>query len=68
VELTPVAGAEAPAAEPLVEVPGGTAEAPAGATEVPPALEEEEAGILQFEVSRISPHAPLTSRGGRILF
>jgi hypothetical protein len=54
-ELVPMAGAEAPAAGSLVEVPAGTAEAPEGATEVPPALEEEEAGFLQLEVSSISP-------------
>jgi hypothetical protein len=36
VELAPVPGAEAPAAEPSVEVPVGATEVPAGATEVPP--------------------------------
>jgi hypothetical protein len=34
----------------------------------PPALKEEEAGILQFEVSSISPRVPSVSRGGRSLF
>jgi hypothetical protein len=34
----------------------------------PPALKEEEAGILQFEVSSISPRAPSISRGCRSLF
>jgi hypothetical protein len=29
----------------------------------PPTLKEEEAGILQFEVSSVSPHAPSISRG-----
>jgi hypothetical protein len=59
VELTPKAGTEPPAAGSLVEVPAGTAEAPAGALEVPPALEKEEAGLLQFEVGSISSRTPL---------
>jgi hypothetical protein len=67
-ELVPMAGAEAPAAGSLVEVPAGTAEAPEGATEVPPALEEEEAGFLQLEVTSISPRTPLISRGCHVLF
>jgi hypothetical protein len=33
----------------------------------PPALEEEEAGFLQLEVSSISPRTPLISRGCRLL-
>jgi hypothetical protein len=37
-------------------------------TELPPALKEEEAGILQFEVSSVSPRAPSISRGSRSLF
>jgi hypothetical protein len=34
----------------------------------PPALKKEEAGILQFEVSSISPRVPTISRGGHSLF
>jgi hypothetical protein len=68
VELVPVADVEAPAAGPSVEAPAGTADAPAGVTKVPPALEEEEVGIVQYEVSNIFPRTPLISRGGRLLF
>jgi hypothetical protein len=70
VELVLGAGAEPPVAElseeapaGVTEAPAGTVEAPTGATEVPPALKEEEAGILQFEVSNTSPHVPSISRG-----
>jgi hypothetical protein len=56
-----------PAAGLSVEVPAGAAEALTSTTEVPLALKEEEAGILQFEVSSISPRAPLILRGGRLL-
>jgi hypothetical protein len=59
VELAPMAGAEAPAA-------GSSAKAPVGATEAPPALEEEEAGFLQLEVSNISSYTPLILRGWRL--
>jgi hypothetical protein len=65
VELVPEAGAEPPAPGLSVEVPVGTVEAPAGAMEVPPALKEEEAELLQFEVGGASSCAPLTSRGSR---
>jgi hypothetical protein len=51
-----------------VEVPAGAAEALAVTTDVPPALEEEEAGFLQLEVSNISPCAPLISRGCHLPF
>jgi hypothetical protein len=63
VELAPEAGVEPPAVEPSEEVPAGAAEAPVRTMEVPPALDEEEAGILQFEVSSVSPRAPSISRG-----
>jgi hypothetical protein len=65
VELVPVAAAEAPAAGPSVEAPRRRQRA---RRRYPPALKEEEAGILQFEVSSISPHAPSISRGRRSLF
>jgi hypothetical protein len=67
-ELVPEAGSEPPAAGLSVEVPVGATEAPVGAAEVPPALKEEEAGILQFEVSSVSPRAPSILRGNRSPF
>jgi hypothetical protein len=68
VELVPATGMEVPTAGPSLEAPAGAVEVPTGATEVPPALEEEEVGFLQLEVSSISPHTPLISRGCRLLF
>jgi hypothetical protein len=47
------------------QVIGGRASGRDGGT---PTLEEEEVGFLQLEVSSVSPHAPLISRGGRLLF
>jgi hypothetical protein len=62
-ELVPEMGVEPPTTGSSEEVPAGATEAPVGALEVPPALKEEEAGILQFEVTSVSPHAPSISRG-----
>jgi hypothetical protein len=62
-ELVPEAGVEPPAAGLSEEAPIGAREALVGAAEVPPALKEEEAGILQFEVSNASPRAASISRG-----
>jgi hypothetical protein len=67
-ELVPEAGSEPPAAGLSVEVPVGATEAPVGAAELPPALKEEEVGILQFEVSNVSPRAPSILRGNRSPF
>jgi hypothetical protein len=63
VESIPEVGVEPPAAVLSVEVPAGTTEALAGAVEVPPALEEEEAGLLQFVVSSTLSCTLSTSRG-----
>jgi hypothetical protein len=57
VELVPVAGVDLPTARLSEEAPTGATETPTGAAEVPLALKEEEAGILQFEVSSASPRA-----------
>jgi hypothetical protein len=53
-------GTGPPAVGLSVVVPAGT---PTGVVEVPPALEEEEAGLLQFEVSSTLSCMPSVSRG-----
>jgi hypothetical protein len=64
-ELIPEAGAGPPTTELSVEVPAGIVEAPVGAVEVPPTLEEEKAGLLQFEVSNTLSRTPSISRCSR---
>jgi hypothetical protein len=49
---------EAPATGLSVEEPASVAESPASATAAPRALEKEEAGLLQLEVSSTSPARP----------
>jgi hypothetical protein len=68
VELVPTTGTEASAVGLSVEVPAGPRGRGRRNRDSPQALKEEEAGLLQLEVSSVSPHAPLISRGWRIFF
>jgi hypothetical protein len=65
VELPLEAGTESPVTGSSVEVPEGTVKVTVGVVEAPPALKEEEAGLLQLEVSSIPSRTPSISRHSR---